>query len=245
MPTVGKRTQYPPMFTEIIVEFGAFGTPSHIPTLNRRFAAMSLKPPILDTQPQPFNDKADRIVSDMLDAAELALVRNGICQSHEADAYLTMDYIKECGTFLEHASFYVESEGRIAADLFLWRLSNASNGPLRARYNRHWRICALQLHWHTKVYFRGYLDVLRDTYLNLLAALPSVSAIDSNGVLKLAAANLPNVRTHIRRERRRRGADSDRLIIADADLDRRIKHINKIGIEDLTNKYDLKYLTDT
>ncbi len=157
-------------------------------------------------KPEPFNDKAHAIVSEVLDAAEAWLVRTGKCEPPQTDDYLTMAYIKENGAFLEHAAVYLESEGRIAADLFLWALSNALKGTAKTRY------------------FRNYHAILRQTYLQLLRTLPDVRAIDHNGVLKLAAATLPGVRTDIRRERRRRGADSDRLIVRDDTMNNRIRN---------------------
>ncbi|WP_288986280.1 hypothetical protein [uncultured Sphingopyxis sp.] len=175
-------------------------------------------------KPEPFNDKAHAIVSEVLDAAEAWLVRTGKCEPPQTDDYLTMAYIKENGAFLEHAAVYLESEGRIAADLFLWALSNALKGTAKTRYIRHDRKCAIQLHWHTHIYFRNYHAILRQTYLQLLRTLPDVRAIDHNGVLKLAAATLPGVRTDIRRERRRRGADSDRLIVRDDTMNNRIRN---------------------
>lgn len=178
----------------------------------------------LYNQPQPFNDRAHAILSDVLDEAERWLIRNGVCQPHEADEYLTMAFIKESGAFLEHATAYLENEGRFAADLFLWMLPK---GKAKARYLRNDQKCALQLHWHTIYYFRTYHVILRQTSLRLLRTLPGIAEIDRNGVLMLAAANLPGVRADIRRERRFRGAERERTIVSDEAMSCRILHVER------------------
>lgn len=175
------------------------------------------------TQPQPFNERAHPIVADVIDAAERWLIRNGVCEPQQTDEYLTMAYVKECGQFLEHGC-YTENEGRIAADLYLSRLSNAGTKALKERYHRNYDLCALHLHWHTPYYFPDYHRILRMTYIHLLRTLEGLDEIDRNGVLKLAARNLPGVRTDINRERRRRGATKDRILIADGELSRSMAH---------------------
>lgn len=172
--------------------------------------------------PQPFNDKAHVIVAEIFDENERRLVRQGRCQPHEAMDYLTVAFIKESGEFLNHGTCYLENEGRIAADLFLWYLPKTK---VKARYLRNDRICALQLHWHTHYYFHRYHPLLRQATLKLLANLPDIAAIDRNGVLHLAARTLPGVRTDINRERRRRGAESDRLIVPNDELERSLNRL--------------------
>lgn len=206
---------------------------------------MGRKSAILQTQPQPFNERAHGIVGDIIEAAELALIRNGVCQPNETDMHLTMDYIRQCGSFLEHGQAYLENEGRLAAGIFLWRLSQAANARLRAKYHRNWLICEVQLHWHAHYYFPMYLQTLREVSLKLLHNLPSLNAIDQNGVLRLAMANLPNVLRDVRRERRRRGADWDKLLIEDSVADRRINHIKIQFSEDMIKQYELRYISDT
>lgn len=202
--------------------------------------ARQSKPPLY--HPFPFNERAHGIVGNMIEAAEEWLVRNGVCQAHETDEYLTIEYIKQCGKIIEHASSYIESDGYSGTDIFLWYLSNASKSQLRAKYNRNWQVCSSQLHWHTKFYFRNYLEKLRESYLELLPALPDVKAIDRNGILKLAAANLADVRRDINRERRRRGAESDRLIVPDEIMNLRISHTSRNIIVGMKNTRKLPFL---
>lgn len=202
---------------------------------------MARKSSTPDTQPQPFNERAHGIVGDMIEAAELALIRNGVCQPTETDMHLTMDYIRQCGSFHEAAQVYMENDGRLASGIFLWRLSQASKAQLRAKYHRNWRICEVQLHWHAHYYFPMYLRTLREVSLKLLHNLPTLTAIDQNGVLRLAMANLPNVLRDVRRERRRRGADWDKLLIDDGVADRRITHIQSQFSDDMLKQYEHRY----
>lgn len=81
---------------------------------------------------------------------------------------------------------------------------------------------ASQLSTHTHVYFPDYPKLLRLAYLHILANTTDLDAIRRSGVLMLAAATLPGVRTDIRRELRRRGATWDRTLVQDATLERRI-----------------------
>jgi len=197
---------------------------------------MARKPSTLHTQPQPFNEKAHSILANVFDAAEAWLIRHGVCRPEETGKYLTMLFIKESGEFLEHASFYTESEGRLAAGLFLHRLPK---GRMKAQYMRHRRICDIQLHWHTHYYFRDYYPILQQTYLNLLRRLPDLPAIDRNGVLMLAARTLDGAKADINRERRMRGADSDRNIVADDTMYRSLAHFHKDQFEQLANMLKL------
>lgn len=168
---------------------------------------------------EPFNDRAHGIVSEVLDYAEDRLARDGTCASRDAAEYLALDYIKTCGDFIEHSVVYLENDERIGADLFLAKLPK---GRLKARFERNARKCASQLSTHTHVYFPDYPKLLRLAYLHVLANTTDLDAIRRSGVLMLASATLPGVRTDIRRELRRRGATWDRTIVQDATLERRI-----------------------
>lgn len=159
-----------------------------------------------------FDEKAHVLLSDVLDQTESRLVREGVCKPESASEYLTVRYIKACGDFIEHASVYLENDERIAADLFL---SELAKGALKARFNRNAKICAVQLSKHTLVYFPDYNKLLRLYYLQVLAASDVVSTLRHNGVLLLAAATLPGVRSDARRELRRRGANHDALLVPD------------------------------
>ncbi len=188
------------------------------------------------SHPQPFNEKAHAVLANVFDAAEQWLVRNDVCKPHQTDAYLTMLFIKESGDFLEHASFYTEGEGRIAAGLFLHRLPK---GKAKPQYlSNHW-ICDIQLHWHTHYYFRNYYPLLQQAYVGILRMLPTLNAIDRNGVLMLAARTLDGAKADINRERRMRGADADRNIVADDTLGRSLAHFHRNQFEQLSDMFKL------
>jgi hypothetical protein len=188
--------------------------------------------------PQPFNDRAHEIVRDMIEAAELVLARNRLCHASEANEVIAMNYIRECGSLLNGISFYVENEGRIAADIFLGKLANAAKPMLRQRYHRSHRICGIHLHWHVRYYFPTFLGSLRKLSLLLLQQSRHVRTIDQNGILKLAAANLPNVKADINNHRRRLGASSDRLIISKDDRNRRIAHTSEGVLREILSLYE-------
>lgn len=162
-----------------------------------------------------FNEKAHAILSDVFDQAEERLVRDSICPAPNASEYLALDYIKTCGDFIEHSVVYLENDERIGADLFLAKLPK---GKLRPKFDRHAHKCAVQLSTHTHVYFPDYPKLLRLAYLHVLANTADLETIRRSGVLMLAAASLPGVRTDIRRELRRRGATWDRTIVCDDTL---------------------------
>jgi len=166
-----------------------------------------------------FNDKAHVILQDMLDYAEEKVVRLGLCQRADAVEYLALDYIRTCAEFLEHSTQYLESDERIGADLFLAKLAK---GPLRARFERNKRMCALQLATNTRMYFPEYPKLLRLAMLHVIQSAADAQAVRWNGVVLLAAASLPNVRTDVRRELRRRGMDHDVTLVGDETLARRI-----------------------
>ena len=159
-----------------------------------------------------FNEKAHRLLSDMLDQTEARLVREGVCEPELASEYLTLRYIAACGEFIEHAAVYLESEERIAADLFLFDLAK---GATKARFMRNAKACAVQLSRHTPLYFPDYHKLLRLAYLHALAAAPGLDELRRSGVLLLASATLPGVRSDVRRELRRRGATHDALLVPD------------------------------
>jgi len=166
-----------------------------------------------------FNDKAHVILQDMLDYAEQRVVRNGICTPDNAVEYLALDYIKTCGDFIEHSAQYLENDERIGADLFLAKLST---GTLKTRYERNKRACAQQLSTNTPLYFPDYHKLLRLALLHVLQSAADAQTVRWSGVVLLAAASLPNARTDIRRELRRRGMDRDVTLVGDATLNERI-----------------------
>lgn len=175
------------------------------------------------THPQPFNQRAHPIVAALIDAAEVWAITKGLCDPQDAEDFLAITYILENGQFLENAT-YIENEGRIAADLFLWRLSNVAKAGLRDRFYRNSRACSMQLHWHTDFYFREFRTVLQQTCIRILQNAPDLATIDRNGALKLAVRYLPGADDEINRERRRRGANEDRMFMPFDELNRSMKH---------------------
>jgi hypothetical protein len=188
-----------------------------------------------------FDDKAHQMLSDMLDEAEDRLVGMNVCAPDEADEYLTAFYISECGIFLEHGAVYLPNEERIAADLFLAKLPRR-----RAKQwsNRRMRICAVQLSTNTHVYFPKYHKLLRLSYLRILAETDDWQTLRRSGMLMLAAATLPGVRSDIRRELRRRGADNLSLLVPNDVIQKRLGnmtlprrlHITGIPDQSLANQ---------
>lgn len=177
-----------------------------------------------------FNEKAHRLLSDMLDQTEARLVREGVCEPELASEYLTLRYIAACGEFIEHAAVYLESEERIAADLFLFDLAK---GATKARFNRNAKACAIQLSRHTPVYFPNYHKLLRLAYLHILVEAQGLNELRRSGVLLLAAATLPGVRSDIRRELRRRGATHDALLVPDETVQALIDRANLTALAGL------------
>lgn len=168
-----------------------------------------------------FDPAAHEIVGNTIVAEEDNLIHNGVCKPHETDAYLSIEYIKQCGSLIRGSGVFVESDVYHGAGIFLQRLSLSCTRSLATKLSRHDRICSLQLQWHTPLYLRSFETKLYEIYLALLPTLPDVQAIDQNGILKLAAACLPNVKRDINRERRRRGAETDRLIVSNESVELR------------------------
>jgi hypothetical protein len=174
-----------------------------------------------------FDDKAHRLLAPMLDEAEDRLVGMGVCEPHEADEYLTAAYIAECGAFLEHGAVYLPNEERIAADLFLAKL------PLRKTRRpsqRRMRMCANQLSTSTTVYFPNYHTILRLSYLHVLNETDDWHALRRSGILMLAASTLPGVRSDIRRELRRRGANHISMIVPDDVMQKRLGNMKLLRV---------------
>lgn len=171
-----------------------------------------------------FDPKAHEILGDAVVSAEDRLVQNGVCKPSETDAILSAKLIAQCGSMIRGSSLFVESDVYNGCGIFLDRIALDCNRTLSTKLKRNDRICSMQLQWHTQLYLRNFEALLYQTYLELLPSLPNVSAIDQNGIMKLAAAMLPNgrsVRRDINRERQRRGAEGDRIIVPNDALELR------------------------
>ncbi|MCJ1959894.1 hypothetical protein [Novosphingobium mangrovi (ex Hu et al. 2023)] len=173
------------------------------------------------SQPLPFNPKAHPIVLKLIDAAEVWAIRNGECEAHNAEEWLTCQYLLCSDSVLARSQCFLESEGRIAADIFLYQLSKCAPSKVVMDYRRNEHICAMQLHWHTQSYFRNFDAALQQAYIRVLHSSETLQQIDDSGIIKLAvryfAAN--DVRAEINRERRRRGATSDRLMMPQSQIE--------------------------
>lgn len=159
-----------------------------------------------------FDEKAHELLSDLFDAAEDCLTRQGICGASEADEYLTLEYIKTCGEYIEHAATFLQSEGATASLLFISKLAELSDGGRSAKYVQR---CADQLSLHAGLYFPKFRKLLTASYLTVLHSIEDMGELQRSGILMLAAATLPGVRTELRREFRRRGLQYDRTLVPD------------------------------
>jgi hypothetical protein len=166
-----------------------------------------------------FDQRTHELLIELFDAAEERMIELGMCQTVEADEYLTLEYIKTCGEFLQHAAAYLQSEGTIAADLFISKLADISQNK---RIQRSSKKCALQLSMHTNLYFPNFYKLLTISYTTILHSAESLAELRNNGVLMLAAATLPGVRTEMRRELRRRGLPYEHLLVPDDVLSARL-----------------------
>jgi hypothetical protein len=162
-----------------------------------------------------FDQRAHDLLVNLLDVAEEQLIEYGICGPQETNEYLTAFYIEEASCFLRHGLRYLPSEGRIAGDLFIWKLANATNSP---KYHKHAKACGKQLAEHTELYFPRYAEMLTKAYIETLQNVEEPNLIMTHGVILLAAATLPGVDVALRREFRRRGLTYDRSLICDDDL---------------------------
>ncbi|MFB0874250.1 MULTISPECIES: hypothetical protein [unclassified Sphingobium] len=163
-------------------------------------------------KPQPFNDSLHAIISGALDRTEEKMIGNGVCQAEQADEYLTARYIEACAGILVGGLVYLTNDERIGAEIFLSKLGDAKFNRLSERRKRE---CAVHLTNHTHVYFPQYHMMLRLACLHVLRTKTGYDYIEHDGVILLAAATLPGVRSDIRRELRRRGASFDRLLVPD------------------------------
>lgn len=170
--------------------------------------------------PQPFNDKLHEIISAALDRTEEKMIGNGVCNPEYADEYLTARYIEACAGIIVGGQVYLPSDERIGAEIFLWKLGDAKFNRLSSRRQRE---CAVHLTNHTHVYFPQYHMMLRLACLHVIQSTKKHDEIKHDGVVLLAAATLPGVRSDIRRELRRRGMDYDRLLVPDDIYNNRMK----------------------
>lgn len=166
-----------------------------------------------------FNDKAHSIITDLLDTTEDWLVRHEGCEPQLANDRIAYDYIMQCSGIIWGSTSFITADERIGTDIFISQLRGASS---KLRSTRTRMACVTQLMQFPLIYFRNYLTVLRITFLRELPKLITRDLVMFSGIVKLAAANLPGVRSDIRRELRRRGENADALIVPDDTLERQL-----------------------
>ncbi|TPO07131.1 hypothetical protein [Mesorhizobium sp. B1-1-5] len=166
-----------------------------------------------------FDDKAHVIIASILDDASEHLINSGICKPQEVDEYIALDYIAQCSAAITHGVVYLEHDEMIGAGIFLDRYSRKNNRQL---FQRNSDRCVSQLVRSPNIYFPDYLALLRFAYLRVLNSVSDADILRASGVLMLAAATLPGVRTDIRRELRRRGLSYDPSLISEDTLQKRI-----------------------
>lgn len=156
----------------------------------------------------PFDAQANKLLTNAIEAAEQQLERRGV-RPELCDECLTLQYIETCADFMAHGIVYLPSEGKSASWIFLQKLAPALKKP---------NDCAAQLSNWTHLYFPRFVELLTVRYLGLLHTSTELQGIFRNGLVLLAAAKLPEARTEIRRELRRRGLAYDRQLVLDGDL---------------------------
>ena len=184
---------------------------------------------------EPFNDKADAWLSDLLDRVERKAVRNGRCAAEQADEYLTMRYIEDTSGLIEGAQQYMLMDEVLGAEIYLSKLGD----PRLDRWqSKRQRLCALQLVGHTHNYFPNYHSILNSTVQHILQ-LPCGQRFNIShcGVLLLASATLAGARSRIRRELRRRGIELPLTLSSDQDMIEKLMAVEKYNgrIKRITN----------
>ncbi|MHA6721520.1 hypothetical protein [Sphingomonas sp. RS2018] len=163
-------------------------------------------------QAELFDDRAHRVVAELLDAAEGRLIRTGQCSVANVSDYLTLAYIKEAAGLLEYGTVYLEGDGRNAADIFMSKLAF---GAVATKYRRNSRRYARHLQQNERIYFPNMPNLLRLAYLNLIQSDHELDRLMRSGLILLAARTLPGVAIDIRREFRRRGLEYDRTLFVE------------------------------
>lgn len=165
-----------------------------------------------------FKEKYHRIVSPILAYAEDHYSDNGYCYPDNASEYLAVKYIEQCASLIDNGVQYLEKDEYYGSELFL---CDHCPKHLRRSFERHSYECARHLSLNIEIYLPEYRDVLQLAYLKLIAKAKSIRDIINCGIILLAAATLPEAKTDIRRELRRRGLPYDRTLVSDSTLERR------------------------
>jgi hypothetical protein len=167
-----------------------------------------------------FNHRAHGFVMNVFDIVEETLIENDLCSPYATNEYLTLLYIEEASCFLRNAQTYIDSEGKIAAEIFFGRLTNHRRA---SKFKKHSRICGQQISMQPVLYFPRFYEILTKAYVDVLRTSSDLNAAMFSGTVLLAAATLPDVRLELRREFRRRGLRYDRLLVKDDVMATRLK----------------------
>ena len=143
------------------------------------------------------NDAADRVCD--LEGCELDIAEDMLCRS----------YIAVSAGAMDNSSWFLQGEAESGAEIWLLNicgdLLKEPGQKRRISTGARLRSCGRQLSFYTAMYFPRYPDVLTQMFKERLhsADLEKMKHINLDGVLKLAAADLPNVDEEIRRQARR------------------------------------------
>lgn len=169
---------------------------------------------------KPFDHITHERLSLLFEAVEDVLIGEGVCSPSETNEYLTALYIREVGAFMSYASCYLDDEERAIGRNFIHDLTSLASTK---RFRKYHRELGTHLATHTTVYFPRYHEMLTKAYLDVLHTVEDLQTVMFDGVIMLAAATLPGLRTDLRREFKRRGLDYDKLLVPDDVLSRRMK----------------------
>lgn len=167
-----------------------------------------------------FDHRAHGFVMNVFDIAEEALIESDLCSPYATNEYLTLLYIEEASCFLQNAQTFIDSEGKIAAEIFFDKLTNHQK---TLKFRKHSRICGQQISTQPVLYFPRFYEILTKAYVDVLRTSSNLNSAMFHGTVLLAAATLPDVRLELRREFRRRGLGYDRLLVNDDLLASRMK----------------------
>lgn len=176
-----------------------------------------------------FNSSAHEMVRKVINIAEDRLIEGQIEDPIEVEEFLCRIYIEQVAGIIKGASWFMQSDATIGAEIFLLKCVDAYSDrphPFRRRLTApRLRACANQLSFHTGTYFRRYPEILTQRYVEELQQPDNAALIGAgwNGVFHLAAASLPGVREEINRELRRRGLPYDAAKVPVLHLARRMR----------------------
>jgi hypothetical protein len=145
------------------------------------------------------NDTADRVCE--LEGCELHIAEDMLCRS----------YIAVSASVMDNSSWFLQGEAESGAEIWLLKVCGdflkEPGQKRRIATGPRLRSCGRQLSFYTAMYFPRYPDVLTQMFNERLRSLngESIKHINLDGILKLAAADLPNVQDEIRRHARRLG----------------------------------------